>query len=135
MDLIYKIGEVRFEKKYISLSNNINLFTKIEKLIIDGSIINDFEEFFCLENEDGYIHVANDRVGYDTYSVLWNETKSKLKGADVIQLLFYTDDDMKTECVPNIPTIKKSRREANIKYRKHKIKKVLDDDIDINDKD
>jgi hypothetical protein len=130
MDLIYKIGEVQFEKKYIRLSNDINLFTTIEKIIIDGSIINDFEEFFCLENNEGYLHVPNDKIVYDTYSVLWNETKSKLKGADILQIIFYTDDDMKTEFIPNIPTIKKSRREANLILRKHKIKTVLDDNKD-----
>ena len=128
MDLIYKIGEVQFEKKFLSLSNNINLFTKIEKIVINGSVISDFEEFFCLENE--YIHFAKDRIGYDTYYILWNETKSEMKGSDIIQILFYTDDDMKIEFIPNIPTIKKSRREANLKLRKHKIKKVLGDDKD-----
>jgi hypothetical protein len=132
MDLIYKIGEVQFEKKFLSLSNNINLFTKIEKIVINGSIISDFEEFFCLENDGEFIHFANDRIGYDTYAVLWNETKSEIKGSDIIQIIFYTDDDIKTDFIPNIPTIKKCRREANLKYRKHKIKKVLDDDIDKN---
>lgn len=130
MDLIYKIGEVRFEKKFISLSNNLNLFTKIEKLIIDGSIVGDFEEFFCLMNDDGYMHVSDDRIGYDNYSILWNETKSKIKGKDISELLFYTDDDLKTNVFPDLELTKKTRREANIKYRIHKIKTVLGDKKD-----
>lgn len=128
MDLIYKIGEVAFEKKFIRTSNDISLFTKIERLVIDSTFVEDFEDYFCLESHNGYIHLVNDKIVHGTYSVLWNETKSKIKGTDINTLLFYTDDDMKTIMSSDLELSEKYRKEAFLKLRKHKIKKVLDDD-------
>ena len=97
MDLTYSIGMVQFDRKYITLSNNLFLFTRIEKVVIDGSVIENFEDYFYLMDSEDYIHIPNDKFGYNTYVVMWNETKSKITADSIYEILFYTDDDMKVE--------------------------------------
>jgi hypothetical protein len=131
MDLVYKIAEVEFDRKYIALSNNLNLFTTIEKVLIDGSVVDNFEDMFYLMDKEEYIYQPNEKFSYNEYSIMWNETKSKVMGDEIYEIIFYTDDDIKQHINIDHELVNQTRKKANLKYRKHKIKKVLDDDVDM----
>ena len=127
MDLVYKIGIVKFNKKFIMTNNDIILYTSIEKVIIDNSIIDDYNDCFYLMDNDDYIRLPNEKFYYSTYFIMWNETKSKMNGNSINNIIFYTDDGMKTEVIINNELAEESRVESNLKYRKHKINTILDD--------